>query len=44
MRRIWDQTPDGANVITRVLEAIADLQESTRREAVERAPSDNSDS
>ncbi|MDN4633086.1 hypothetical protein QCD71_16310 [Sphingomonas sp. PsM26] len=26
MRRIWDQTPEGAQVIKRILDAIADLQ------------------
>lgn len=26
MRKIWDDTPEGAQVITRMLDAIADLQ------------------
>ncbi|CUS46525.1 hypothetical protein MGWOODY_Smn515 [hydrothermal vent metagenome] len=26
MRRIWDDTPEGAQVISRVLDAIADLK------------------
>lgn len=36
MRRIWETTPDAAIVVTRVLDAIADLQESVRIKAAGR--------
>ena len=32
MRRLWDETPEGAKTITRMLEAVADLQADRGRE------------
>ena len=37
MRRIWERTPDAAITVTRVLDAIADLQESAHIKGAGRA-------
>jgi DNA-binding Xre family transcriptional regulator len=44
MRRIWERTPDAAIAVTRVLDAIADLQESAHVEAAGPATDGNSGS
>uniref|UniRef100_UPI001AECBCF4 hypothetical protein n=1 Tax=Methylobacterium sp. CCH7-A2 TaxID=1768789 RepID=UPI001AECBCF4 len=44
MHRIWTRAPGGATVIARVLDAIADLQDSAQNGASSRAPKSQSDS
>ncbi len=44
MHRIWTKAPGGATVIARVLDAIADLQDSAQNGASSRAPKSQSDS